>query len=546
MNTPAIRPAATLILARDGSAGLEVFMVRRSPQADFVGGNFVFPGGALDDADTEAGELCDGPDDAAASRLLGLARGGLAYFVCAIRESFEEAGLLLARETGGELLAVEPPDALRQQLNAGSIGFARLCRARGLRLAADRLAYFSHWLTPPGRTRRFDTRFFVAVAPPAQTPAHDNCETVDHAWIAPADALARHRRGEFPIVFATLKTLEALACFRDTAALMAHARSPRRIERAQPQLASGRDGRRLLAPGDYAYAEVARLDPEGTGSASYEILPGVPVRLSGRVRRITAPNPGFMTGPGTNSYLLGAGEEIAVIDPGPALAEHVQVLVEEARARIRWILVTHTHPDHSPAAALLAAKTGAQLIGMLPPAGESQDASFVPQRVPADGERLRVAGLVLKAIHTPGHASNHLCYLLEDEKLLFTGDHIMQGSTVVIAPPDGDMAVYLASLRRLLAEDIDCLAPAHGFLMDQPPRVVERLLAHRLARENKLCNALFELGEATPEALLAKVYDDVPARVHRVAARSLLAHLLKLAAEGRAVQREGKWCALPA
>lgn len=545
------RPAATLILARQAAAGIEVFLLRRTRLAEFAGGAYVFPGGALDasDHDPRWTAHCVGMDDAAASRLLKLEQGGLAYWVAAIRECFEEAGLLLARDGSGELLALDDPDTarefagLRERLIAGSLSFAQLCGERNLRLALDHIAYFSHWITGQGRPRRFDVRFFVAVAPPHQTPSHDRGETVDHIWIQPAAALEGHRRGELDLLFPTIKTLEALARFADTVAVMDHARELRALPPAPPRAATGRDGPRVLFPGDYAYAEAGKVDQHGGGQASYEILPGVVMRLSEQVRRVTAPNPGFMTGPGTNSYLLGAGREIAVIDPGPANDGHVQLLLDEAKGQICWILATHTHHDHSPAAALLKAKTGAQLLGMPPPPQGRHDRGFCPDRVLAHGDRIDVAGCTLRVLHTPGHASNELCYLLEDEKLLFTGDHIMQGSTVVIDPPDGDMAAYLASLRLLQNEDIAHFAPGHGFLMEKTQEMVERLLIHRMERENKVLAALRSLGSATVEALLPAVYDDVPVRLHPVASRSLLAHLVKLAADGRATRSGERWSA---
>jgi glyoxylase-like metal-dependent hydrolase (beta-lactamase superfamily II) len=197
--------------------------------------------------------------------------------------------------------------------------------------------------------------------------------------------------------------------------------------------------------------------------------------------------------------------------------------------------------DHSPAAAMLKAKTGAELLGMPPPPLERQDQSFRPDRVLADGERVELGGCALRVIHSPGHASNQLCYLLEEESLLFTGDHVMQGSTVVINPPDGDMRVYLESLRRLQGEDIAWFAPGHGFLMDKPQEVLERLLIHRLTRENKVLNAVREAGTATLEGLVPAVYDDVPAGLHPVASRSLLAHLIKLKAEHKLVEALGNW-----
>lgn len=543
------RPAATLILVRDANTGMEVLMIRRTQAAAFVAGAHVFPGGGVDAADSSAelAACCEGIDDVEASRQLGVAQGGLAYWTAAMRECFEEAGLLLAHDGGGEYADLNQPQRVtvfsqwRESVRAGRSTLADLCREHDLRLAAGRMAYFSHWITQPGRPRRYDTRFFVAEAPRSQTPSHDNSETIDHLWIRPAEALERHRLGELQLVFPTIKTLESIARFDRAAALMAFARSPRKTPAMAPRTASTREGRKLLVPGDYAYAEVGRLDPEGQGTASAEIIPGAVVRLSANVRRITAPNPGFMTGPGTNTYLLGAGGDIAVIDPGPALDAHLEAVLAAAGAHIRWILVTHTHMDHSPAAALLQARTGAELIGMPPPPFERQDRSFRPQRVPSDGERLDLAGCMLRVIHAPGHASNQLCYLLEEERLLFTGDHVMQGSTVVINPPDGDMRVYLDSLRRLQGEDIDWFAPGHGFLMDKTQEVLERLLIHRLARENKVVKAVREAGAATLDELLSVVYDDVAPWVHPVASRSLLAHLVKLKDEGRVRESQGGW-----
>jgi glyoxylase-like metal-dependent hydrolase (beta-lactamase superfamily II) len=178
---------------------------------------------------------------------------------------------------------------------------------------------------------------------------------------------------------------------------------------------------------------------------------------------------------------------------------------------------------------------------MPPPPHERQDQSFHPDRVLAHGDRFEVAGCMLRVIHTPGHASNQLCYLLENEKLLFTGDHIMQGSTVVINPPDGDMSAYLASLRLLQHEDLAHFAPGHGFLLDKTQELVERLLIHRGARENKVVAALRSLGAAAVEELLPIVYDDVPTRMHPVASQSLLAHLIKLEAEARVTKAGGRW-----
>jgi glyoxylase-like metal-dependent hydrolase (beta-lactamase superfamily II)/8-oxo-dGTP pyrophosphatase MutT (NUDIX family) len=539
------RPAATVVVARDGERGMEVLMMHRTKVMDFAGGAHVFPGGAVDPGD--AALPCAGLDDAQASRLLDLGSGGLAYWTCAIRECFEEAGLLFAY-AGADLVRLDAPvgvddaSALRRALLSGSTSFGAIVASLGLRLAADRLAYLSHWITQAGRPRRYDTRFFIAAAPGHQRPMHDDGETVAHEWIVPRMALDRHERGRMQLLFPTIKTLELLAGFGRVADALDYARTPRPMPPMSPRLATGRDGPRLLVPGDYAYAEVDKLDPEGKGAAAYEILPGVAVRIAPRIVRLTAPNPGVMTGPGTNTYLLGDAQSgIAVIDPGPAIDAHLDAIMDAAGGKVDTILCTHTHVDHSPGAAPLAARTGAPVLGMRARHPERQDPTFAPARELAHGERLSAGGCSLRVLHTPGHASNQLCFLDEDERILFTGDHLMQGSTVVINPPDGDMAVYLASLRLLLAEDLAYVAPGHGFLMARPHEMVERVLVHRLARENKVVAALAAHGPAALEALVPHVYDDVPSRMHPVASRSLLAHLIKLRDEGRAAQADGRW-----
>lgn len=270
------------------------------------------------------------------------------------------------------------------------------------------------------------------------------------------------------------------------------------------------------------------------------IVPGEVVRLSALVARITAPNPGMMTGPGTNTYIVGSGR-LALIDPGPESDAHLGAMLGTVGDRLRWILCTHTHLDHSPGARALKMATGAEVIGMRAPPGASQDAQFAPDRVLKHGEILDCGEFALRAVHTPGHASNHLCYLLESEKLLCTGDHVMQGSTVVISPPDGDMSAYLNSLQALLALDIARIAPGHGHPIDEPHAEVRRLIAHRLKREQKVVDAFAVKNPATLDELLPVVYLDTPQRLHQVARRSLHAHLLKLAREGRAVDSNGCW-----
>ena len=270
------------------------------------------------------------------------------------------------------------------------------------------------------------------------------------------------------------------------------------------------------------------------------IVPGELVELTSRVRRITAPNPGVMTGPGTNTYLIGE-DDVAVIDPGPEIDSHCDAILAAAGKRLRWILCTHTHLDHSPCARALHEATGAQVLGRTAPQDGRQDANFAPQRELKHDEVVDCGSFRLRALHTPGHASNHVCYLLEGEGLIFTGDHVMQGSTVVISPPDGDMAAYLRSLELLLRMQLSVIAPGHGHLIPTPHDEVRKIIAHRLKRERKVVDAFSRKNPASLDELVPMVYDDVSPRLHPVARRSLHAHLLKLAADDRVAETAEGW-----
>jgi glyoxylase-like metal-dependent hydrolase (beta-lactamase superfamily II) len=252
------------------------------------------------------------------------------------------------------------------------------------------------------------------------------------------------------------------------------------------------------------------------------------------VVRLTAPNPGLMTGSGTNTYLVGRGE-VAVIDPGPADEAHTAAIVAAARplGAVRTIVVTHTHVDHAPGAAALAVATGARIVGFAPGEG------FAPDERAREGSEIECPGpdgaLTLRALHTPGHASDHLCWLLTEQAVLFTGDHVMHGSTVVIRPPDGDLHHYLESLVRLRHHrpPIRAFAPGHGRLMDHVPEEIDALVAHRLARHRRVEQALRRRGAGTVNELLSEVYGDVTERQLPVARFSLWAHLRALVQEGR-------------
>jgi 8-oxo-dGTP pyrophosphatase MutT (NUDIX family) len=270
-----IRPAATVMLVRDATDApsederLEVLMVRRNLRSDFVGGAYVFPGGSVDlaDAGAEAEAACVGRSDAEASALLGIEAGGLAYWVAVLRETFEEAGLLLAERPGGPpLLAGDPEEearfvAERAAVNAGTRRFLDLCRDEGLRLMVGDVHYFAHWITPQGAPRRFDTRFFVAAAPPSQRAAHDAGETIAETWVSPRRALAAHRAGDFEMIFPTIRNLQAISRFTSAGALLdAAAEASGAVPTIEPRVVSDGNGVRIVLPGDEGYDDDGRVE----------------------------------------------------------------------------------------------------------------------------------------------------------------------------------------------------------------------------------------------------------------------------------------------
>jgi glyoxylase-like metal-dependent hydrolase (beta-lactamase superfamily II) len=281
------------------------------------------------------------------------------------------------------------------------------------------------------------------------------------------------------------------------------------------------------------------LDPDAPPPPPEVLVPGVARALSPLVRRIVAPNPGMMTGPGTNTYLVGI-DEIAVIDPGPDDPSHLDAIAGCGGDRIRWIVCTHTHPDHSPGAAGLKARTGAEVL-----AYDSRDGLEIDTKI-RDGGRIEATEFRLRAVHTPGHASNHLCYVLEEEHVLFSGDHIMEGSTVVISPPDGNMAQYLESLAKVRAIRLKAIAPGHGRLIEDPKAAIDDYVAHRLAREQQILDLVTESGTTKIDDLVEVIYADVNPDLHPVARKTVHAHLIKLGKEGKVKGRgiDGKYTAL--
>jgi 8-oxo-dGTP pyrophosphatase MutT (NUDIX family) len=301
-DTPAprpVRPAASLVLIRPAARGIEVLMLRRADRPDAFGGAWVFPGGVVDAADRTAHPCCAGPGDSAASRRLDLAEGGLDFYVAAIRETFEEAGVLLGLDDRGNFPRAGDPalQALLQRRHAiasAAADFAVECRAQGLRLATDRLHYIAHWITPPGTPKRFDTRFFLGVLPPGQDALHDGSELTDHAWFKPAELIASRKH---KLLAATQSLLGELGRFDSIDALLAWASSALEVRPIMRRRCRDTQGPTGVMPGHPAWAEIGWLDPAGTGEAWCELPAGQVTSLAPGVRR--------RAGSGGNAYLLG-------------------------------------------------------------------------------------------------------------------------------------------------------------------------------------------------------------------------------------------------
>lgn len=253
------------------------------------------------------------------------------------------------------------------------------------------------------------------------------------------------------------------------------------------------------------------------------------------IQRVTASNSSVFTGPGTNSYLIGKND-LTLVDPGPRIDKHLKHLEGLGGGKIKRILVTHTHRDHSPGAKVLGDRLGVPLMGRLLSKDDSlQDKTFKPNRILNHGDLISTDEYTIEVIHTPGHASNHLCYLIREEQTMLTGDHIMNGSTVVIAHPDGSMRDYLNSLELLRKYQFTQIGPGHGDFLQDPIGVVDWIIAHRIERENKVLEKLKLISPTSSDLLVRDVYDDVDKKLHPIAIWSLEAHLFKLKDDGLAI-----------
>jgi len=446
-----IRPAATIVVARPGESNgpsIEVLLLRRSGRSRFAAGFVVFPGGVVEGGDAELADRWFGSRDE-------LARA------CAVRELAEEAGLVA---TAGGL--VEAPGRL-----PGDPGFPPP--------QPSSLPEMARWVAPEFLPVRFDARFFAVSAPPGLAAYPDGVEVDLAWWAAPEDALEAHRRGDGPLLWPTLKTLEALADCASVADVLA--------------------------------LRVTPVPPP---------IPGVMTE----VRRVLAPNPGPYTLEGTNTWIVGDSPSL-VIDPGPDDRGHVEAVARLAGA-VAAILLTHHHPDHAPGAALLAQATGAPILALRPAPGEEPLAG---------GKMVRAGTAALRVLSAPGHTPDHVVFHDPESGAMFTGDVVLGRGTSVVDPPEGDLRAYLGSLVALLEVQPTVLYPGHGPIVPDGAAKLREYLAHRKERERQVLAGL-EDGPKTPPELVPDIYADHPVEIHPAASRSVLAHLLKLEAEGRVVR----------
>ena len=474
------RDAATLVLLRDSPHGPRLLVTVRPQHLRFMGGAWVFPGGAVAPSDLDprwqdASTLTAG----AAAALTGEPEGhALGLFVCALREAFEEVGFLIG---SGPLERLSRQDAEEPET------FLERCVELGVVLDAGALVPGGRWVTPLGAPMRFDARFFLVRAPEGWEPIPDPDEVAECMWLTPAEALSELAAGR---------------------ALMA----PPTVEMLQ--LLDGHDDV------DEAMEVAARTGVGGDGILA--------TRLSPFVQAVLAPNPGLMTGPGTNTYVVGRGPTV-VIDPAVDDPEYIDKVLELG-GEISHILVTHRHSDHVGGAVELQRRTGAVVFAYGDaPAGGAEVRSLV------DGDVIEAGGARLVTLHLPGHASDHLGFLLDGTASLFAGDNVLGEGTAVIAPPDGDMADYMRTLERLAGLDIDRIYTGHFKPLNGGTAVIQGYIEHRRAREAAIRAALSGSASAlTVGEIVELVYTDVAPALHPVARFSVEAHLRMLAERGEA------------
>jgi glyoxylase-like metal-dependent hydrolase (beta-lactamase superfamily II) len=374
----------------------------------------------------------------------------------------------------------------------------------------------------------------------------DEQEQFEPIWIRPEEALRRHRAEGFFIIFPTIRTLERMQAHKTVDSVLQACASEQPWFTSCPRAGWLNDQEVRFMEHDAPFGELALTCRDGQIVHHLDWQTDKPVRLLRHLQRLTAPNPSIMTGPGTNSYVVGdQSSGFIVIDPGPADQGHVQRLWDMTHGDIKAIVCTHSHPDHAPGAWLLKAlcaehTRNVPVCGMASKPSARAHSEFMPDRELVDGDRMVLKGSddnhSLRVVHTPGHAANHMCLLLEEDGLLFSGDHVLNGSTTVIDPPDGHMGDYLASLDKLIElgheYQVEFILPAHGHVLGNvwgedfsALDSLRQLKAHRLAREAKVRKAMQERPDGGPEDWLPVVYADVPQGIWPVAMRSLMAHV---------------------
>jgi glyoxylase-like metal-dependent hydrolase (beta-lactamase superfamily II)/8-oxo-dGTP pyrophosphatase MutT (NUDIX family) len=484
---PEIRDAATLVILRDSEHGPRVLVTVRPEHLRFMAEAWVFPGGALADADDdprwrEAATLDPGAAPQGLEDLADPDRG-LGLRICALREAFEEVGFLVGSGPIGSLGRTE---ADHPEL------FLARCLERGIVLDAAALIPAGRWTTPLGAPIRFDARFFLVRAPERWEPVPDPDEVARCMWLTPAEALSEHGAGRAPMAPPTVETLQMLDGHEDVDAVMG----------------------------------AVSAQPVGGGSI-------LATRLSPLVQRVLAPNPGLMTGPGTNTYVVGRRPAV-VIDPAVDRDQYLAT-VHELAGEVAAILITHRHADHVGGALALQRRTGAPVRAF----GREPAGGAVVEPL-GDGDTVEAGGARLVALHCPGHASDHLCFLVDGSGDLFAGDNVLGEGTAVIAPPDGDMAAYMDSLSRLARLDIDRIYPGHFKPLDQGASVIAGYIEHRRARESSILEAIQQADRSlSAEEIVEIAYTDVSPALHPVARFSVEAHLDLLQSQGR-VRRDGE------